>query len=75
VIGSDAQYVSLVASKLPGMTWEYYTEILPLAIGLQLRNAALYEDGARIIPPGRTAEAKAREILGDRFREWLEEDS
>jgi hypothetical protein len=75
VIGSNAQYVALVASKIPGMAWDYYVDDLPLAIGLQLRNAALYEDGARIIPPGRTAEAKAREILGDRFGEWLEEDS
>lgn len=75
MIGGTAQYVALVASKLPGMSWDYYVYDLPLAIGLQLRNAALYEDGARIIPPGRTAEAKAREILGDRFGEWLEEDS
>jgi hypothetical protein len=57
------------------MAWDYYVDDLPLAIGLQLRNAALYEDGARIIPPGRTAEAKAREILGDRFGEWLEDNS
>ena len=57
------------------MPWQYYAEELPLAIGLQLRNAALYEDGARIIPPGRTAEAKAREILGDSFGEWLEDNS
>lgn len=72
MIGGAAEYVSLVASKLPGQTWSYYVDELPLAIGLQLRNAALYESGAHLVPPGRTARAKAAEILGDHLADWVE---
>lgn len=72
MIGGAAEYVSLVASKLPGQKWDYYLDDLPLAIGLQIRNAALYEAGAHLVPPGRTARAKAAEILGDHLAEWVD---
>jgi hypothetical protein len=62
--------VSLVASVLPGQGWDYYVSELPLAIGLQLRNAALHAQGSDIVPPGRSAEAKGREILGDHIKDW-----
>lgn len=71
MIGTDANYVALVASVLAGQTWDYYVSDLPLAIGLQLRNAALYAQGSDIVPPGRTAEAKGREILGDHIEDWM----
>ena len=61
----------MVASALPGQTWDYYVDELPLAIGLQLRNTALYQAGVDIIPPGRTAAAKMSEILGDHASEWI----
>ena len=70
MIGTDANYVALVASVLSGQTWDYYVHALPLAIGLQLRNAALHAQGSDIVPPGRSAEAKGREILGDHIGEW-----
>ncbi len=57
------------------MPWDYYADTLPLAIGLQLRNVALTLEGAKIVPPGRTAEARAREILGDQFGQWVEDNS
>lgn len=72
MIGGAAEYVSLVASKLPGQPWDYYVDELPLAIGLQIRNAALYESGAHLVPPGRTARAKAAEILGEHLEDWVE---
>jgi len=53
------------------MPWGYYVDELPLVIGMQMRNAALDQAGIRIIPPGRTAYAKAGEILGDHIHEWL----
>lgn len=71
MIGTDANYVSLVSSVLPGQTWDYYVSELPLAIGLQLRNAALAAQGSDIVPPGRSAESKGREILGDHITEWV----
>lgn len=71
MIGETADYVAMCASALPGMPWDYYADRLPLAIGLQLRNAALVEAGARIVPPGRTASAKAREILGEHAADWV----
>lgn len=71
MIGGTAEYVRLVASALPGQTWDYYVDELPLAIGLQLRNTALYQAGVDIIPPGRTASAKMTEILGDHASEWI----
>lgn len=73
MIGSDANYVALVASVLGGQDWHYYAHVLPLAIGLQLRNAALHAQGSDIVPPGRSAEAKGREILGDYIAEWAGE--
>ena len=71
MIGDTAEYVRLVASSLPGQKWEYYADELPLAIGLQLRNTALYQAGVNLITPGRTAEAKVTEILGDHASEWI----
>lgn len=44
---------------------------LPLAIGMQLRNADLFERGCDIVPPGRGAGAIAREILGDYAESWV----
>lgn len=70
MIGGTAEYVALVASVVP-MTWREIADELPLAIGLQLRNIALVKANARLIAPGRTASAKAREILGDAVADWL----
>ena len=72
MIGETAEYVALVSSVLSGQTWSYYVDELPLVIGLQLRNVSLAQEGIRIIPPGRTAGAKAREILGEHISSWLE---
>ena len=63
--------MALVSSVLTGMPWSYYVDELPLVVGMQMRNAALAQEGIRIIPPGRTAYAKAGEILGDYIHEWL----
>lgn len=71
MIGTDANYVCLVASVLPGNTWSYYIHELPLAIGMQLRNAALHSSGSDLVTPGRSAEAKGREILGDHIEDWI----
>ena len=71
MIGSTADYVSMVAAKLPGQTWEYYADQLPLAIGLQLRNAELADRGAELLPPGQGAASKLSEILGEHAEDWL----
>lgn len=71
MIGSDADYVSTVAAKLPGQTWAYYMDELPLCIGMQLRNADLFERGCDIVPPGRSASAKMQEILGEHAEAWF----
>lgn len=71
MIGSDADYVATVAAKLPGQTWAYYMDELPLAIGMQLRNADLFERGCDIVGPGRSAAARMGEILGDHAESWL----
>jgi hypothetical protein len=56
------------------MSWESIADDLPLCIGMQLRNIALAEGGVKIIPPGRHAFARAKEILGEEgFREWMAE--
>ena len=72
MIGSDVDYIATVASKLPGQRMEYYLDELPLAIGLQLRNADLFERGCDIIPPGRSAGRIAHEILGEFAEDWIE---
>ena len=73
MIGATAEYCSLVASVMP-MSWESIADDLPLCIGMQLRNIALAEGGVKIIPPGRHAFARAKEILGEEgFREWMAE--
>jgi hypothetical protein len=56
---------------LPGMPWSYYVHSLPLAVGMQLRNAYIYREGGEIVPPGRGASAKLKEILGDHAEEWV----
>ena len=71
-MGECADYVAIVASVLPGHTWHYYIDVLPLAIGMQLRNAALLQEGVTLLPPGRSAAAKAREIVGDALDSWLD---
>lgn len=71
MIGSDADYVSTVASELPGMPWEYYVAVLPLVVGMQLRNISLAKiPKVELVTPGRSAKAKAREILGDFAKDW-----
>lgn len=69
MIGETCDYVCTVAAEIGG-TWEEIADQLPLAIGIQIRNFALAKEGVRIMPPGRTASAKAREILGDHAGEW-----
>jgi len=64
-------YAATVASQLPGMPFEYYIDQLPLAIGLQFRNADLHVNVSELIPPGKAASAKARQILGDHVDEWV----
>lgn len=55
------------------MTYWSIVEDLPLAIGLQARNIAITEAGAKVIPPGFGAASKAREILGEEaFARWVE---
>ena len=70
MIGSTAEYAALVASVVP-MTWGQIVDELPLAIGMQLRNIALYQRGNKITPPGRTAHAIAKQILGDDAESWI----
>ena len=55
------------------MSWDEACS-LPLAVGLQLRNLALHEGGVKILPPGRNAEKKAEEVLGDHAEEFLSGD-
>ena len=56
------------------MTYWQIVDDLPLAVGLQARNIAVTENGAKIIPPGFGAADKAREILGeDEFEKWMDE--
>ena len=71
MIGGTADYVSTVAAMLPGMPWSYYVHSLPLAVGMQLRNAYIYREGGEIVPPGRGASAKLKEILGEHAEEWV----
>jgi hypothetical protein len=67
------QYAALVACVFPGMTYAQIVDDLPLAVGLQARNIAVTEHGAKIIPPGFSAADRAREILGeDEFARWTE---
>jgi hypothetical protein len=70
VIGGTAEYVKLVASALPGQTWDYYVDELPLAIGLQLRNASLFESGVDLVSISKSSSAKANEILGEHAKDW-----
>jgi hypothetical protein len=43
-----------------------------IMVGLQLRNADLFERGCDIIPPGRSAGRIAHEILGEFAEDWIE---
>jgi hypothetical protein len=54
------------------MGWEYYLAELPLVVGMQLRNVALAKvPKLDLVPPGRSASAKLREVVGDRIEDWL----
>jgi hypothetical protein len=53
------------------MPWEYYVAVLPLVIGMQLRNISLAKiPKVELVTPGRSAKAKAREILGEFAEDW-----
>jgi hypothetical protein len=71
VIGTTADYVALVASVVP-MTWDQIADELPLARGLQLRNAALAQAGVRLVGSGQSSYAKAGEILGEHAAAFMD---